>query len=50
MSGLAALLAALTLSGEVRAWHVYVIAFALGLVSPSPAHAPAMGTSWSVGI
>ena len=32
MSGLAALLAALTLSGDVRAWHVYVIAFALGLV------------------
>jgi MFS family permease len=32
MSALAALLAALTLSGDVRAWHVYVIAFALGLV------------------
>ena len=32
MSALAAILAALTLSGDVRAWHVYMIAFALGLV------------------
>jgi MFS family permease len=33
MSLLAAALAALTLSGSVRAWHVFVIAFGLGMVT-----------------
>ncbi|MCZ4101500.1 MFS transporter [Streptomyces sp. H39-C1] len=33
LGGLGLLLAALTLSGHVQVWHVYVIAFALGMVT-----------------